>query len=198
MAVGFLCVLECIFLETKLTPIRWPKTMMPVPNSAMDVLRYIFFGCFWFNMGWHKFGAIKLKVSSMDSVARLSAQLLQTTWEQCQLQVEGDLGKLADWAAKYQLFAGKQAINHFTMLPSWFSHQVLINKPFYLLLLLCRQRLTSNTWTTGIRKGETPFGPTWRRSWCSIAALPWCLLTPTLWKHRARWERMGFLVESMI
>lgn len=42
MAVGFLCVLECIFLETKLTPIRWPKTMMPVPNSAMDVLRYIF------------------------------------------------------------------------------------------------------------------------------------------------------------
>ena len=167
-------------------------------QQCYGCVKVYFFGCFWFNMGWHKFGAIKLKVSSMDSVARLSAQLLQTTWEQCQLQVEGDLGKLADWAAKYQLFAGKQAINHFTMLPSWFSHQVLINKPFYLLLLLCRQRLTSNTWTTGIRKGETPFGPTWRRSWCSIAALPWCLLTPTLWKHRARWERMGFLVESMI
>ena len=40
---------------------------------------------------------------------RLSAQLLQTTWSQAELQWEGDVAKLREWSARYELFSSQQA-----------------------------------------------------------------------------------------
>ena len=40
---------------------------------------------------------------------RLNAQLLETTWNQVELQVEQDLMKLRQWASQFHLFASQQA-----------------------------------------------------------------------------------------
>ncbi|CAL1168291.1 unnamed protein product [Cladocopium goreaui] len=41
--------------------------------------------------------------------AELAAQLLQTTYQQMELQCQSDLAKLREWAAKFDLYANKQA-----------------------------------------------------------------------------------------
>ncbi|CAK9075121.1 unnamed protein product, partial [Durusdinium trenchii] len=41
-------------------------------------------------------------------VNRLSQQLLQTTWQQCQLQVDADMMKLKDWQKEFHLYAQQQ------------------------------------------------------------------------------------------
>ncbi|CAK9071136.1 unnamed protein product [Durusdinium trenchii] len=47
--------------------------------------------------------------ASLSKILRLSQQLLQTTWQQCQLQIDGDLLKLKDWAGAFNLYAQQQA-----------------------------------------------------------------------------------------
>lgn len=42
--------------------------------------------------------------------SRLSAQLLQTTWQQFQLECDAELAKLSEWSGRFQLYASKQAI----------------------------------------------------------------------------------------
>lgn len=39
---------------------------------------------------------------------RLSVQLLNTTWQQSELQCEGDLAKLTEWCQQFEIFASKQ------------------------------------------------------------------------------------------
>ena len=46
--------------------------------------------------------------TSLAANVRLSAQLLQTTWHQTELNFEADLEKLKSWASKFQLFSGQQ------------------------------------------------------------------------------------------
>ena len=41
---------------------------------------------------------------------RLQAQLLQTTWQQTELQIESDLAKLKEWARDFDLFVSQQAL----------------------------------------------------------------------------------------
>ena len=41
---------------------------------------------------------------------RLSAQLLATTWQQTELQMEGDLAKLREWSKRFEVFASQQAL----------------------------------------------------------------------------------------
>ncbi|CAK9079895.1 unnamed protein product [Durusdinium trenchii] len=41
-------------------------------------------------------------------VKQLSQQLLQTTWQQCQLQVDADMMKLKDWQKEFHLYAQQQ------------------------------------------------------------------------------------------
>ena len=43
-----------------------------------------------------------------NTTPRLSAQLLQTTWSQSELQVESDLQKLRAWASKFELYSHQQ------------------------------------------------------------------------------------------
>lgn len=47
-------------------------------------------------------------ILEINSDQRLSAQLLETTWQQNQLQCESDLTKLKDWASRFSMFTSKQ------------------------------------------------------------------------------------------
>ena len=40
--------------------------------------------------------------------SRLSAQLLNTTWQQTELQCESDLAKLQEWSQQFEIYAAKQ------------------------------------------------------------------------------------------
>ena len=48
-------------------------------------------------------------VESHRTLARLSQQLLQTTWQQCELQIDSDIMKLKEFAKKFNLYAQQQA-----------------------------------------------------------------------------------------
>ena len=71
----------------------------------------------------HTYSVVKM---CFNWYLRLSAQLLQTTWEQTELQVESDLQKLQDWSLKFDLFAGKQAV------PSMFKTSQEITKHYHI------------------------------------------------------------------
>ena len=43
---------------------------------------------------------------------RLSAQLLKTTWQQCELDMNEDLQKLSTWANDFNTYASQQASDH--------------------------------------------------------------------------------------
>ena len=45
----------------------------------------------------------------MQHSCRLTAQLMETTWNQIELQVEEDLMKMRQWASQFHLFASQQA-----------------------------------------------------------------------------------------
>jgi len=47
--------------------------------------------------------------TSLLQQTRLSAQLLQTTWQQLELQIEQDMMKLQEWSNKFEAFSAKQA-----------------------------------------------------------------------------------------
>ena len=53
-------------------------------------------------------GTCEIQSPCSDSVPRLSAQLLHTTWQQTELNCEADLKKLKEWSQKFDLFASKQ------------------------------------------------------------------------------------------
>ena len=44
---------------------------------------------------------------------RLSAQLLSTTWQQTQLQMESDLEKMNEWARRFETMVAKQDYGYF-------------------------------------------------------------------------------------
>ena len=56
------------------------------------------------------FPGILLSWLSSHQRLRLQAQLLNTTRQQTELECQRDMVKLAEWAAKRDMFAGKQAI----------------------------------------------------------------------------------------
>lgn len=73
-------------------PDRWTNQRMPkLPSPSAEVD----FCC-------------GISVSSKTLDVRLSAQLLSTTWQQTQLQLEGDVQKLREWSARFEVFAGQQ------------------------------------------------------------------------------------------
>ena len=43
--------------------------------------------------------------------ARLSAQLLHTTWQQTELQCDSDVSKLKEWSHQFEMYASKQALS---------------------------------------------------------------------------------------
>ena len=50
---------------------------------------------------------------------RLSAQLLQTTWNQMELQFQSDVMKMREWALKFELFSKQQVVCYLGWLKSW-------------------------------------------------------------------------------
>ena len=42
---------------------------------------------------------------------RLSAQLLSTTWQQTQLQIDSDLSKMREWAKRFETMVSKQELD---------------------------------------------------------------------------------------
>ena len=57
-------------------------------------------------LSWH-FIHNHFRQSSLSNT-RLSAQLLQTTWQQSKLQFESDVNKLKEWAGRWGLFSSQQ------------------------------------------------------------------------------------------
>ena len=49
----------------------------------------------------------------VQTIPRLNAQLLQTTWSQTEVQFQQDLLKLQNWAGQYALFSQQQAMVFF-------------------------------------------------------------------------------------
>lgn len=47
---------------------------------------------------------------------RLSAQLLETTWQQTQLSIDADIAKLDEWSVRFATFASQQSAMDFKFL----------------------------------------------------------------------------------
>ena len=73
---------------------------------------------------------------------RLSAQLLQTTWDQTALQCENDLNKMKEWSKKYAMFSSKQArsSNYPWILDKAYVYLLYINLCIYIYIHKNRQR----------------------------------------------------------
>ena len=101
----FLCSTSCSSpsnpIQSNKPSLRWKKRTWPkLKRSLAEPERQQSF------CGWVK---IKYVYLIKTNSSRLSEQLLKTTWQQLELQVEQDLCKLRHWSTMFDSFVGKQA-----------------------------------------------------------------------------------------